>query len=600
MSLRDRLGGRRAISWQAVVIGDVLIVVLATALAASRATGVSPIDAATDTFAITMAVAVIVALYTALVHATAFRNRERSPIAVPIVVGFHLSIGVLFLVGFAVGAAILSIPPLGGTPLFSIAVLIGGLLVCLPTSLLLDHADRYRTARLTLTERLADLERLRISEWSLRRALRSLVSKVQGDERSDIVLERLDALELSDDTELTTEQWWEASLNHHRSDPVPGTRGQLDGTNVDVKSKLFSKSIRNQVSKDFPAVRWSHQFKLALTTGPEHPGITSVLAAFMTWVFLSALFTSPRALSLAMPIGVGVYLMIRVNSSRAGRTRSSSLVGYAALVVWSLVVVTGWSALVAGSNGSSLGGFLEPLIVTTVAIVSATLVTSWVGSVISARDSQLRVLDQRIHDRQDESAAVLSSLASVVTQMADIPALSGSAAMAACASGVQRVQRESDIVHARRIIDWTESVITSPRDESSFTLQGRIEAVVEPWRALADIQVDCPDLGIDVAAYDDVVAVIDEAVRNACRHGDAQRIAITVTGEPSDRVRIEVVDDGGGLEQGDHHQVDGMGFERFASAASFELVPLDSGTRLIVTFEPRRQAADPSEPSGMG
>lgn len=584
MSLRDRLGGRRAISWQAVVIGDVLIVVLATALAASRATGVSPIDAATDIFAITMAVAVIAALYTALVHATVFRDRERAPIAVPIVVGFHLSIGILFLTGFAVGAAILAIPPLGGSPLFSIAVLIGGLLVCLPTSLLLDHADRYRVARLTLTERLADLERLRISEWSLRRALRSLVSEVQGDERSDLVLERLDALELSDDTKLTTEQWWEASLTHHRADPVPGPPGQLAGTGVDVKSLLFSKSIRNQVSKEFPAIRWSHELKRATMKGPDHPWATSILATFLMWLFLSPSFASPRALSLALPMGIGIYLIIRANAFRAGSTRFPSPVVYTALGLWALFAVTVWTALLASSTGLSLSEILEPLTTTVLAVASATLITSWVGSVMNARDSQLRKLDGLIRHRQDESAAVLSSLASVVTQMADISALAGSAAMAACASGVQRVQNESDVVHARRILDWTESVITSPRDEWSLTLQGRIDAVVEPWRALAEIQVDCQDRGIDVALYDDVVAIVDEAVRNACRHGDAQTIGINVSGQRSDRVRIEVVDDGEDLGHRDDHRGDGMGFERFKSAASFEVLDLDPGTRVIVTL----------------
>lgn len=585
VSLRDRLGGRRAISWQAVVIGDVLIVVLATALAAARAPSGRALDAATDIFAITMAVAVIAALYTALVHATAFRNRERSPIAVPIVVGFHLSIGVLFLTGFAVGAAILAIPPLGGSPLFSIAVLIGGLLVCLSTSLLLDHADHYRAARLMLTERLADLELLRISEWSLRRALRSLVSEVQDDERSESVLERLDALELSDDTELTTEQWWEASLNHHRADPVTGPPGQLPGAGVDVKSRLFSKSIRNQVSKGFPAIRWSHQLKRATMMGPDHPWATSILATFLVWMFLSPSFASPRALSLALPTGIGIYLIIRRNASRAGGTRLPSPVVYTALGLWALFAVTVWTALLASPSSSWLGEILEPLTATVLGVAFATLSASWVGSVMDARDRQLRMLDGLIRHKQDESAAVLSSLASVVTQMANIPALSGSAAMAACASGVQRVQHESDVVHARRIIDWTESVITSPRDEWSLTLQGRINAVVEPWRALADIQVQCQDLGIDVALYDDVVATIDEAVRNACRHGDAQTIAINVSGHPSKPVRIEVVDDGGGLDHRDEHQGDGMGFERFKSAASFEVADLNPGTRVIVTLE---------------
>lgn len=584
MSLRARLGGRRALSWQAVVIGDVLIVALATILAASSAGDRPPIDAAIDVFAITMATAVVAAAYTAVAHLTIFRNRADSPLPVPVAVGFHLSIGVMFLVGFALGAALLSIPPLGGSILFSVAVLIGGLLVCLPTTLLLDHSDRYRDARSSLIDKLADLERLRISEWSLRRTLRTLLSAANDGPAQEAALERLDALDLSEGTTLSTDQWWAASLDHHQSAPAQIPDGRRMSAPVDVDSKYFSKLVRHQISKDFPPIRWSQQLTRVFDESPRPPLAVAVLAAFMTLLLLTPLMASSRALSLSLPLGLGVYLIIRFSMfDRRGRRFPPSVI-LAFLCLWALIASAVWSAVLAGAEASSVNGFLVSLLATVLAVVSATLITSWIGSVIDARDKQVRMLEDVIEYRRSESAAVLASLASVVTQMADLPSLSGSAAMAACASGVRRVQQERDVVHARRIIDWTQSVISSPQDTAFQNLEARIEEVVQPWRALAEISVHCRDEGIDISLHDDVVGIVDEAVRNACRHGEAQSIVVNVSGEPLAPVRIEIVDDGNGPDPGPQ----GLGFERFASVgrAGFEMVRLDPGTRVTVTVDP--------------
>jgi len=69
---------------------------------------------------------------------------------------------------------------------------------------------------------------------------------------------------------------------------------------------------------------------------------------------------------------------------------------------------------------------------------------------------------------------------------------------------------------------------------------------------------------------DDIVAVIDEAVRNACRHGEAEHVEVSVGTGSDDHIEIVVLDDGIGPGDGDP----GVGFERYASVATggFEVI----------------------------
>ena len=577
VSLRDRLGGRRAISWQAVAIGDALIVVLATGLAVASPGGRRPIEAATEIFAITTATAVIAALYTGLAHKTLFRHRTRSPVPITVAVGFHLSIGVIFLIGFAVGAAALETTRLGGSIPSAIAVLMGGLLVCLPTSLLLDHSDRYRADRRALIEQLAEMERLRISEWSLRKALRSLASKVDSESTAVSLSERLDALELSEGPQLTTEQWWEASADHHRSGPQFGYGTTSDAPALRATSDGFSVIVVEQIARDCPSVRWLREFPTCFAHRRRFPVFASLLSMFMIWLFLTPGAPSTLAVLIGLTSALGVYVTLR-SQWLGSRSVWLSLVG---LLAWGCIATISWVSLLAPESVAMPLG----LMLTCAALLCALGLSSWISAVVVAREKQLETLEAQLDRSQRESAARFSSLTAVVTQIADAPPFSTSAAIAACATGLQRVLRENDPRHSRRIIEWTESVVSAPGALLVQSVVARIEQAVNPWRALAEISVDCEPTELDASLTESVVAVIDEAVRNACRHGDAQTISIHVSKDESSIVRVEVIDDGVGLENAG----DGVGFERFASlgTAGFEVSPRSSGagTRVLVALD---------------
>lgn len=587
VSLRSRLGGRRAISWQAVVIGDLLIVTLATGLAAASAAGRTPLEAATSVFAITMATAVLAAAYTGLMHLTVFRKRAYKPVPISAAVGFHLSIGVIFLVGFAVGAAILSVPQLGGSPSFSIAVLLGGLLVCLPTSFLLDHSDRYRAAHQQLTQQLTEYERLRVSEWSMRQALRSLADKITDQMTRDDVVEHLDVLDLSEDTRLSTSMWWQASQAHHQGGSATGP-GKLTDQFGDGSRQLdFSAVISDLMHRDFPTIRWTREFPTWRRSVAPAPGFASALVLFMTWLFLTPSLPSASALPISLTSAGGAYAIYALN--RGGMLKVAPRVALFIASSWGVVSAVGWAVALPTITGASTTSAPGIAVLAGLGAAFALVIAMWVSGVVAARNEQLSMLQSVIERRKTESTAVFASLTSVVARMADAPPLSESTALAACATGLQRVQTARDPVRARRIIEWTHSVLTAPGVWSTASLAGRIDEVVHPWRALADISIDCPDDFNEPMLMDDVVAVVDEAVRNACRHGGAGTISVNVTVESVTLVQIEVLDDGSGLGDG----VAGVGLERFASwgSGNFEVaarVP-GPGTRVLVRLDASQQ-----------
>ena len=588
VSVRARLGGRRAISWQAVVVGDLLIVLLATLLAVLDPGPRPRLDVATDVFAITMASAAVAAVYTGVAHLTLFRNRARKPVPVALSVGFHLSIGVIFLVGFALGAVILGVPAVGGTLAFSIAVLIGGLLICLPSSVLLDDSDRYKAARASLIGRLAELERLRISEWSLRQALRELSARIDDPSALADLSARLDVLDLSDRTDRSMASWWQVSLAHHRREPMSAPRPAAASTVRDDGSASLSDEIAQRIEEEHPLIRWFREVPYALTAVPRVPITTAVLASFMTLLVLAPLVPTSLGLAIAATTAVGVFALYVAAAGISRRRPPTAWSLWIAATSWAAVSAVAWILLSGQMHSASATSVVGIVLTCAAGVFAAVFLVGWSTAVTTARDTQISTLIELSHHRACESAAIFASLTSIVARMAETPPLSKSAAIVACATGLHRVQQETDAVHARRIIEWTESVVAAPGVVTPSNLPGRLDEVIHPWRALADISVDCPTVDLSTELVEDILAVVGEAVRNACRHGDAQAIGISIEFDSSSNVSIEISDDGVGLEGG----YVGIGFERFASLGSggFEVTPRSPGpgTRVLVTLDPSR------------
>lgn len=545
-TLRSRLGGRRALSWQAAVIGDVLIVILATMLAAAEPGERRPVDAATDVFAITMATAVVAALYMAVAHRTFLRHRSVTPVPVPAAIAFHLSVGVVFLIGFALGPVILGVPGFGGSLRFSIGVLAGGLAVCLPTSLLLGHADRYRRDREELLTRLVDLELLRISEWSLRQALRRLASRVADQRAAPDLEERFEALEAGADPLLGSDRWWQVSMTHHGRAGARAPAGTDGGALQRSVSSEFRQILEQEMARVFPVVRWHSRARRALSTPPAVPGLAALACVITVGILTSLVAPSDLAFTIAGTVAI-VILLVSVMARRLlPALAADPRLGRTVAVLLSGAVAFVWAM---GSAATDTRPPLVPATVTAVAVLLTLLAFSWVNAVLTARRDQCDALAEAADRRAAESAAAMSSLSAIVMLMSRVEPLSGSAAIAACAAGLQRARQGIDPSVARRILDWTESVVSASVDPDASSIATRIEQIVHPWRALAEISVLCEDWdSVDAvssdAAVEGLLGHIDHVVQDSCRVEQAEVIAIVVHGTESDGVSVDVELDG--------------------------------------------------------
>lgn len=545
-TLRSRLGGRRAVSWQAAVIGDVLIVILATMLAASEPGERRPVDAATDVFAITMATAVAAALYMALAHRTFLRHRSVTPVPVAAAIAFHLSVGVVFLIGFALGPVILGVPGFGGSLRFSIGVLVGGLAVCLPTSLLLDHADRYRRDRERLLTRLVDLELLRISEWSLRQALRRLASRVADERAARDLDERFEALEAGTDPLLGSDRWWQVSMAHHGLAGARAPAGTDAAALQRSASTGFRQTLEQELGRAFPVVRWRSRARRALSTPPALPGLAALACVITVGIVTSLVVPADLTFAIAGTVGIVILLVSVVAPRLLPPLAVDPRINLAVTVILSGAVAFVWAV---ASSASDTRPPLVPVAVTAMAVLLTLLAFSWVNAVLIARRDQCDALAEEADRRAAESAAAMSSLSAIVMLMSRVEPLSGSAAIAACAAGLQRARQGLDPSASRRILDWTESVVSSSVAPDAASIATRIEQIVHPWRALADISVQCEDWeSVDAvssdAAAEDLLRHIDRVVQDSCRVEQAEVITIAVHGTASNGLTVDVDVDG--------------------------------------------------------
>ncbi len=118
-------------------------------------------------------------------------------------------------------------------------------------------------------------------------------------------------------------------------------------------------------------------------------------------------------------------------------------------------------------------------------------------------------------------------------------------------------------------------------EPASLDVFAEVTGVLDPWSPLLKIDLSCPQFTSDLAHA--AAILVEEAVANAYRHGDARSVRVTITGRPSS-IDLVVEDDGTGLEPGTQA---GLGTQLFDQHAPGRWVrePISSGgTRIALTL----------------
>lgn len=563
-SWRERLGGRWAISWQATLLGGGLMLVVVTLAGTSiGARSVLPDESAAWFLSALVGVGLICA-YTLLAHLTVLRQRAVRPVAVPLVVGYHLGLGVVFALGVTATAHVLGLVPSPVSFSATIGFAVGALVWCTTVTLLLDDRERFTIEHAALVDEVVLLETQWLEELAVVTSLSQVLAR-SGDAPGRPIPPP--GQPDDDDVLVPLDGWWELSATLRTEDQ-------------DGSSSLGSR-LRDVAEARYPAPRLRTVASRLVTRQPFSIAVITLIVAVAyapdgvarwgTWGVLASL-------GLAGSVA-GVLALANLGVGRPPR-------GLAFVV--GLVVVE--ALAVAYLHGFDIGWLLgarpitdpQPSALESLASILflgvAIVITSGHRAIRDLRSECLDVFRSASDDRiegQRETIAGLTALAGLARD--GLPADERSRL-----DDVVEILTAAEVEpDARRRQDLLGDASELLRDvePGHGSLRGRVAAVVDPWRVMSAITLRM-DTDIDEIAeplHDSVVRVVEEAVANSCRHGLAETVDIDLAKESSpDGLQIVVDDDGRGLQPSGPA---GLGTTLFdeVSRGDYSLIPHSDG-----------------------
>lgn len=160
----------------------------------------------------------------------------------------------------------------------------------------------------------------------------------------------------------------------------------------------------------------------------------------------------------------------------------------------------------------------------------------------------------------------------------------------ASAMEVERAGRSGDKAAIKREIAKAYKTLTLP-DESYFaapekTLAEELRKVTAKWNNLLKVKISLSKKlsGLDENISQDIGNVVNEALANSFRHGEATSAEVSITSEGPDLI-VQITDNGNGPGKGRP----GLGTDTFSSFAgiswNLEALPKKAGTRLTLRVQ---------------
>jgi signal transduction histidine kinase len=235
--------------------------------------------------------------------------------------------------------------------------------------------------------------------------------------------------------------------------------------------------------------------------------------------------------------------------------------------------------------GSASIGWVVVQVLTGVLVI---LATSGIGSWWRVRDALVQERGRVLSQEQAHALARSRIVADLARETSKVLHGSVQTRLVACAMSTERAIANNDIrqlkealVEASRILDQE-----SLQEDPVSSLRQEIDRKVQLWVELCDISVHVDPLLVEAdmhlaaqsAIASTVGRVIEEAMSNAIRHGDANAIEIQVNLMPDATIRVVVTDNGTGVAS----NPPGMGsaFLTQATRGAWSLDPVAGGARL--------------------
>jgi len=497
-TLRTRLGGRWAISWQSTVLGTALVIVLATATGGGL--GITDVfwrDLPGWFFAAFLA-GVAIVIYIGIANVTVFRNRRAHPLPVWVAVVFHGGIGLIFGVVFLAIAGALGLATGERGYQAVVGYVLAGLWFCLTMSLYLEARDRYLRERRALLEEAVVLELSQLHESRIIERLRAAVPNAQ-------------ALTVETSSILPLNAWWSWSSELREAD-----------------SDTLERKVRRSAQEYFPSPGPRALLSQLWTDGTLAPISTAVIVAIAYYRSAFGAWGLWQGLATVALVCVVVALLL------AGANRFTTS-GPMRLTL-GLTLVIGASVLLLLPALTSMGAAPAFGLGFALVVASAVFVVLPAGrrSLEAAYASTNANLRRHMDQRRVEQAEIARELAQAATRAATESPVNASAqpAVLACAAGLHKAANSGSSIRLRSALEWSVAVLEGDvGDEQRETLAQTLGDVTAPWLGLVQVTLHTdPETGRMTGALTKGCRVlVEEGLALACGRSAADEVRVVVS-----------------------------------------------------------------------
>jgi signal transduction histidine kinase len=526
-TLRERIGGRWAVSWQFVAL-----FLLASTITFVGTVGPSaPQLSAFSLGAVSLASGLVTALVPLAASVTVLRDRAVRPAPIWLVVAVGMAIGLVRELTLRAGFAALGEQyPAAWLPRLPIAMVLLTLLM-ITTALFLDELDRLRRSIAALDERAVQLRSLERQSDALTTDLVAAVEERVGP-----------AVTLLEDAS-------RSSFDGAGRDPRAVAR-RLQAI-VDDDLRPLSAQLYALEAAPLPRLGMWTVVTARLRAQPVTP-LAAVALYFATTLFVAAQWQTPAAAlddAAINSLAVGACL-----SGVAWLARRGVLTRFALPLGILLAIVATTAKIVLLPSVEGTAAAVRLAIGNAVWVAVLVVITSLVGAALSGRSRQLPEIRASLDDREVERLAASRDLVRVSRDLANELHGRLQSTLLAAAFAIENAARTGDDAAVDQAIADARAALRDVAAEERPPAGGlaeELERRASLWRGFARIDIAiAPGVEPEPRTVEVLGRLAEEAISNAKKHGRATSVAITVDAPERDVLRLVVRDDGDGPAAG--------------------------------------------------
>lgn len=547
---RARLTGRWALSWQSYALGVLVNVPLLVVTGGRIGTRIVPVADMGVLFLYGVAASLTVGAWALLMNATVFRHRRLRPVALWQFAMLHLVSGAVFGITLVLADTRLGID-LGVPPALTIVATMGlGLWWGVTTALVLEAHERFVRDRARLLDeavlgQLALMQESRADVLLAEEPMASTVAAQLADARGRL------ASRLGAGGSMAT--WLDAA--------------QALRATADETVRPLSHALWQEAAQRYPEPRVSG-VNVLLLRDPVFLPLAAASVIVIGYVGATAQeYGAILGPVLAFALGVIAYAVLAAGNALMSRIPRLRHIIYLA----SVVIVQAAALLLAYGPARAGGEALPPSLLagSILGTLIAVLLTSVVASLDASRAHVIGELRSAVNRERIAQAARTRARALALREAAKDLHGTVQTRLIACASAIELAAATGEVAAYEGALREALGILEGERAPLASSVDARLTGLAASWAGICDIALDIePHVGDGV--HDDVVRVVEEAIGNAYRHGDAGHVGVGIR-SVGDGIEVTVVDDGRGPGGG----AAGLGSDLMARATGgrFTLVP---------------------------